>query len=192
MIDPEHSRQHGAEGQHGTHAPCDVVIGDQHVVPVVQTQVGQLVEEPVDGRPQHQTGEGGGAETRDQRTAFRASDESIEGVDQPDPGKTEKEGGHRLEAESRQAEETAQPRHAQGYRPHANPRTARSRAVLPQRPPGPVDEFCRCGQPQQVGDVELGQQAETEQLGVVRITDGEIDEAVEGVEGGVCRETDKS
>ncbi len=49
VVDPEHAGQHGTEGQHRAHAAGDVVIGDQHVVPVVQTQVGQLVEEPVDG-----------------------------------------------------------------------------------------------------------------------------------------------
>jgi hypothetical protein len=103
MIDPEHTRQHRAEGQPRTKATGDVVIGDQYVVPVVQAQVGQLVEKPVDRRSQHELGKGGGAEAGNEGATFDRGDESIEGEDQPRPGEEEEERRYRLDAEGGQA-----------------------------------------------------------------------------------------
>jgi hypothetical protein len=63
--------------------------------------------------------------------------------------------------------------------------------ISPQRSSCIIDQFYGCGHPDQIGDVELGQQAEAEQFGLICLADGQVDEPVEGVEGSVSRQACK-
>ena len=116
MIDPEHARQHRAEGQDGPRQARGVDVGDHHVVPVPQPQVGQLAGEPEHGGPRHEQGEGPGAEAGDQRAAFGPGDELVEGEEEAGPGEEEEVGGHRLHAEGGEPVEARHPGHAKDRR----------------------------------------------------------------------------
>ena len=129
VIDPEHARQHGAESQDRPRQPRGVQVGDQHVVPVPQPQVGQLAGEPEHGGPRHEQGEGSRAEAGDQRSALGPGDELVEGEEEAGPGEEEEEGGRRLHAEGGEPVEARHPGHAQGHR-HGRPHPIRVVTVM--------------------------------------------------------------
>ena len=132
VIDPEHARQHRAEGQDRSRQARGVHVGDHHVVPVPQAQVGQLEGEPEHGGPRHEQGEGSRPEARDEGAALGPGDELVEGVEEAGPSEEEEEGGYGLHAESGEAVEARHPGHAQGHRHGGLMRSA----PPPPQPPG--------------------------------------------------------
>ena len=95
VLDPEDGGEDGPEGDEGRRHANAVAIAGENIIPVLETQVEELEEEPGRRRPEEEEGEGRAA-AGDEGAPLDPANDAVESEDETAPGKEVKVGGERL------------------------------------------------------------------------------------------------
>ena len=95
VLNPEDGGEDGPEGDEGRSHANAVAVAGKNIVPVFETQVEQLEEEPGCRRPHHDQQEGRAA-AGDEGAPLDPANDAVEGEDESAPGKEVEVGGEWL------------------------------------------------------------------------------------------------